>query len=346
MIKKYMTKMFLTIFLLFSILIFHFDIAVQADSVDGLAMQPIYPNNQIAKNGILNPKVVPGSTQNLSFNVINLSNSKQNIEVMPNTAVTTNGPGISYAFSQYDYDSSMKYKFRDLASPKHMSIELAPRKVTKITFRVKVPKRHFNGLIMGAFYIKTNQESITNAHGTTINNRYSYAMPVALKEENTRSVPKLTLGRVRSIIVNHSPYVESTVYNKKAALIYQMDVKTNITDSNGKTIYHDFHNGSSVAPNTKFTLTNGIQRDALKPGTYHIRIVFDGKSDGKWILEKNFTVNMSQYLNVVLQNNSWIWLIIIVIILLIIFFIIFFIYKKRKKNREKLMSDNDITSEE
>jgi hypothetical protein len=342
--KNYIKKMLFLLFLFFGILSVHLGTIVHADSVDGLAMQPIYPSNQISKNGILNPKVVPGDTQELSFNVINLSNTKQNIEVMPNTAVTTNGPSISYSFSKYDYDSSMKYKFRDLVSTKDMSINLAPRKVTKITFKVKIPKQRFSGLIMGAFYIKTNQESITNTHGTTINNHYSYAMPVALKEDNIRSVPKLTLGRVHSMIVNHSPAVESTIYNKRPAMVYQMDVRTDITDSNGKNIYHNVYNGSSVAPNTKFILRNGIQKDALKPGTYHIRMVFDGKSDGKWILEKDFTVNINQYLNVVLQNNSWIWLIIIIIILLIIFFIIFFIYKKRKKNRETIGTDNNMTA--
>ncbi|MCL0330823.1 DUF916 and DUF3324 domain-containing protein [Apilactobacillus xinyiensis] len=311
-----------------------FNIQASANGVNGIAMQPIYPSNQITKNGIINPQVKPGDTQELSFNIINLSNESIKASITPNTAVTSDTPSIDYSKSKYKYDNSLKYSFKDIFHEGNITKTLAPHKVTKISFTAHIPDKKFSGLLMGAFYISTNKTYMNNSSATPINNKYTYAMPVILKEDHSKAVPKLTLGDVYTSTQNNTPQVNSRIYNKHPAIIDNMTIETFITDANGKRIYHMYHNNNSVAPNSNFTYRSLISdKNILNPGKYHIKII--AKSDeGKWILQKDFSVGVAQYLSTILQDNSWLWWLILLLILLIILIIIYIIYKKIKSKKE------------
>ncbi|TPR39095.1 WxL protein host-binding domain-containing protein [Apilactobacillus micheneri] len=331
MLKKFKI-IFSSILFLLLLLMFH-GINTHASVVNGIAMQPVYSSDQISKNGLLNPRVKPGSKVNLSFNIINLSYSTTDITVTPNTAVTSASPSIDYSKSNYKYDNSLKYNFRDFFDNKKINMKLQPKKATRISFTAKIPKDGFNGIILGGFYITTNQESTTNVNGTTLNNKYSYAMPVILKEDYKKAVPKLTLGDVQAQNTQTGPVVTSEIYNKRPAMISGMTMTTDIKDSNGNSIFHNYTNSNSVAPNSNFLKSSYITKNNLNPGTYHIKIV--AKSDvGNWVLEKDFNVSVSQYLSTVLQNNSFLWLIILLIILVLLIILGYFIYRKIKKNKQ------------
>ncbi|UQS84677.1 DUF916 and DUF3324 domain-containing protein [Apilactobacillus apisilvae] len=318
----------------------------QASDVNGLAMEPIYPNNQITKNGILYPMVSPGSTQTLSFNIINLSNQSQKLTISPNTAITSNGPSIDYSQSKYKYDSSLKYKFSDIFFPKKIKLDVKPNTPTKVTFTAKIPKKEFKGLLMGGFYIDTNQTSYNNDSGTSINNKYTYAMPVIMRENKEKSLPELKLGTVTNGMSFKAPIISSKIYNKQPAMIDQLKMDTTIKDDNNKLIFHSYNNDNSVAPNSSFNYVNTIpNKDNLQPGTYHIKIIAKSP-EGKWILQKSFTVSVGQYLGTIFQNNQWLWLFIIIIILLIVSFIGYLIYKKHKKNLLSQSNDKSTISRE
>lgn len=323
------------LFVTFIICIISFSKNSNASSVNGLAMEPVYSKNQISKNGILNPLVRPGSKQELLFNLINLSNQDATISISPNTAVTSSGPSIDYSKTSYNYDNSLKNNFRSLFSKKKINLTLKPSKPTTIKFTANIPRDDFSGLLMGGFYITSNQNSISNNSGTLINNKYSYVMPVIMRSNHVKVNPKLTLGSVNSSKDGNNPIVTSKIYNKQPAMIDQMQLDTKISDSNGNNIYHNKNSGNSVAPNSNFNyISTFYDRDNLGPGTYRIKIV--AKSPvGSWILQKDFTIGISQYLGVILHDNSWIWLIILLLILLLIFIIIYFIYKKNKSKDKK-----------
>lgn len=330
--KKQLSKIFVVFAMLFGFLIMYGHSA-NASDVNGLAMEPIYPSNQISKNGILNPRVKAGSNQELSFNIINLSNQPIKVKISPNTAVTSSGPSIDYSRSKYKYDDSLKYNFKQIFSPHEVKLDVEPNKPTKVTFTAKIPKKEFKGLLMGGFYINTNQSSINNASGTAINNKYTYSMPVVMREDNVKTSPKLTLGDVTNGVSFRSPIITSSIYNKQPAVIDQMTMDTKINDQNGNEIFKSFSNNNSVAPNSNFKYVNTINnKNELSPGKYHIKIIAKSP-EGKWILEKDFTVTVGQYLGTILQNNQWIWLIIALIILAIIALIVYLIYRKHKKNK-------------
>lgn len=317
----------------FSLILFFIN-NVLADGVNGIAMQPVYPNNQITKNGIINPRVSPGDTQNLSFNIINLSNETIKASITPNTAVTSDSPAIDYSKIKYRYDGSLKYSFKDIFKEGTINKKLDPHKVTQVTFKAHIPKEKFKGILMGCFYINTQKTYLNTNSATAINNKYSYAMPVVLKEDYSKNNPILTLGDVYTSTQNSTPLVNSRIYNKHPAIIDNMSMETFISDPSGKRIYHMYQNDNSVAPNSNFTYKNLISnKNILNPGTYHIKIVVKS-NEGKWILEKDFSVGVSQYLGTILQDNSWIWWLILLLILLIVLIIIYIIYKKIKHRNE------------
>lgn len=311
-----------------------FSIKANASNVNGIAMEPVYPSNQITQNGFLNPRVTPGSTQNLSFNLINLSNETINASISPNTAVTSNTPSIDYGQSKYKYDNSLKYNFRELFETHSEKVKLYPHRPTRITFTAKIPKERFSGILMGAFYIDTGQTFINNSSGTALNNKYTYAMPLVMKEDYSKAIPKLTLDSVKTGEQNKTPTVNSKIYNKRAAAINELNMTTNITDPNGNNIYHNYSNNNSIAPNSNFTYTNLISgKDNLQPGKYHIKIIAISNV-GKWVLEKDFNVSVGQYIGTFIHNLSWVWLIIILIILLLLAIIIYIIYRKYKQHKQ------------
>lgn len=310
------------------------NIKVSASNVNGIAMEPIYPKNQISKNGILNPKVNPGSIQKLSFNIINLSSQPMSVSIVPNTAVTSSSPAIDYSKSNYKYDSSLKYNFRNLVTSKIRRINLQSNKPTQVTFNVRVPKNKFYGLIMGGFYISTPETSSTNNSATAINNKYSYAMPVILREDLKKVFPKMTLGNVFTNNSDNKPVVNSVIYNKRPAMIDGLSMDTTISTSDGKNIYHNLNSDNSVSPNSHFTYSNKIfNKTNLSPGKYHIVIVAKS-SVGEWIMQKDFTVNVSQYIGTIFNNNSWLWLLLLLLVLVIIFIIVYIIYRKHKNKLE------------
>lgn len=308
--------------------------SAKASDVNGLAMQPVYPSNQIVKNGILNPRVKPGTKQNLSFNIINLSNQDEKITVQPNTAITSGGPAIDYSHNKYNYDKSLKYNFGQIFSPKKLDLTVKSNKPTKVTFTANIPKNKFKGLLMGGFYITTSQISYNTNSSTSLNNKYTYAMPVIMREDNVKSVPKLSLGDVTNGNSFKTPIITSSISNKEPAMIDRMSLDTTIKDPNSNTILHKKSDNNSVAPNSNFKYVTPIDnKDNLDPGKYHIKIIAKSP-EGKWILEKDFTVTVGQYLGTIIQNNQWIWLILALIILLIISLIGYLIYRKRRRNNQ------------
>ncbi|MCF6515599.1 DUF3324 domain-containing protein [Lactobacillus sp. S2-2] len=306
----------------------------KAQVVKGLALKPIYPSNQIIENGYLNPLVKPGTTQKLSFNIINFSNKTQKVRISANTAKTVGTPAIDYSDHKFLNDNKKQNNFNQLFDKSVIIKNVSPNKPTKITFNAKIPKQGFKGLLLGGFYIDNNLSLKTQQGSTLINNKYTYVMPVGIKEVDKIVKPKLTLGEVNGKNIFTRPQVNATIYNKKPGLINNMDVNTKVTNEDKKQVVNQRVQMTSVAPSTHFTMQNLANTDTLKPGKYHIRIVANS-DQGKWVLEKDFTISNTQYMGSYLQANSWLIYLIIILILLLLLLIAYLIYRKYKKNQEK-----------
>lgn len=332
--KKIRNYRFIFYILIFFLALVGLSTKTSAQNVKGLAIQPVYPSNQIQKNGFLNPKVKPGSTQKLSFNIINFSDKIQKVKVSANTVGTSDTPGLDYSKKSFLNDNKKELNFSQLFKNRTVTKKVKPYKQTKITFEAKIPKEKFSGVIFGGFYIDNNLTLDTKNGGTVLNNKYTYVMPAILREKSTYKNPKLTLGDVKADAINTYPQILSTINNPKPEAIYNMDVNTRVWNENKKKVADQSVKATNVAPNTHFTMRTRSNEDTLNPGRYHIKIIANS-DQGKWVLEKDFQISTSQYVGAVLQNNWWLLILIIVLISLLLLLIAYLIYRKYKKNQEK-----------
>ncbi|MCK8625162.1 WxL protein host-binding domain-containing protein [Apilactobacillus xinyiensis] len=304
---------------------------VHAAKVGGIAIEPVYASNQITKNGFLNPKVKPGAYQDFEMNVLSMSNKSQDVTIKPHTAYTSEGISISYDKDKIINTSNLQYDFRSLFKNKSLTFKLPAGSAYKIRFRAKIPEKSFSGLIMGGFYITTN-DSIAKGQdtGTTITNKYSYVMPAILNEDGAKAVPKLSLGNIET----KGKFVNSKIYNKRPSYINSMSIYSKITDSDNKTVSEYESKDNSVAPNSHFNVTNLVYSGAIRPGNYHIKIVAKSTDPYKWVMEKDFSVSSSQYIGYIIGNNQWI-IYIILLLMLIILLLIIILFKRRRKNKQE-----------
>lgn len=319
--------------LLFSLIsfLFLFTYRVDAAKVGGIAMEPVYSSNQMSKNGFLNPKVKPGTYQDFEINILSMSNKSQEVTIKPHTAYTSSGISISYDKDMIINTADLKYDFRSLFKNKSLNFNLPAGSTYRVKFRAKIPDKPFAGLIMGGFYITTNDDPASGPDtGTMVKNRYSYVMPSILKEDNVKPIPKLTLGEVEP----DGDLINSKIYNRKPSYINNMSIYSKITDSKNKVVSEYESKNNSVAPNTSFYLSNLMYSGVIRPGNYHIKIVANSSDPYKWVMEKDFSVTSSQYIGYIIGSNQWIVYLIIALLLLILLLIIFII--KRRKRKEKI----------
>lgn len=325
------------VLILFSGLIFGFIFLIlnqniSAQTVKGFGIEPIYTKNQISKNGLLYQKTNPGQRQELSFNIVNFSNKSQKVKISANTAATSSSPSIYYSDNKFSNDQNSNLNFKNLFKKQTIVKKIKPNTPTKITFNANIPDNGFSGVISGGFYIDNNLTTRSNQNGTNINNHYTYVMPAILRGDNKIAKPNLTLGNVDAKSINDSPSIDSTIYNKKSASVFNADIDTKVTRDN-QIIAQNKVGSGSIAPNTHFTMNTLSNQDKLSPGKYHIKIKINS-DNGKWVLEKDFNVSLTQYVGSQLKSNIWWILIVILIIILIIALIVYIIYERRKKQHE------------
>ncbi|TPR37879.1 DUF3324 domain-containing protein [Apilactobacillus micheneri] len=336
------------LFLIFSLLLFSsltlfFNQSnVYATNAPALALKPIYPNNQIMKNGIFFVDTKPGDVQDLDLSLINLSNEKQDMIVYPTTAYTTNGGAISFDNTKrFPKDHSLKYKFSDLSIKKKYRVTLQPNKATTVKVQVRIPKKHYEGIILGSLYVKPKlDEAYYKQNGASITNKFAVAMPVYLRDRNIKVVPKLTLGKVGFKQQNRNGIIYSHLYNE------QPTTSTNMTMSNkiyrkgdsSHILSSAKETGMSLAPNSNFTYDNYVNSNLMIPGTYHIHIDAKDGNNNHWKIDKDFNVSFEQALEYNAKKIWW-WLIIIIILLILILLLVYIIYRQHKKH--KTLEDKD-----
>lgn len=73
--------------------------------------------------------------------------------IEPNTAITNQNGVIDYSKHGHKKDSSLKYAFSDLISPKQ-EIVIKGNETKKVPFTIQMPKESFDGIILGGFYVQ------------------------------------------------------------------------------------------------------------------------------------------------------------------------------------------------
>ncbi|BFH43359.1 DUF916 domain-containing protein [Paenibacillus melissococcoides] len=107
------------------------------------------PENQINKNlTYFDLKMEPGSKQTISLTVKNGSAERIELMIEPNTAITNQNGVIDYSKHEHEKDSSLKYAFSELISPKQ-TVSVKGKETKEVPFTIQMPEEPFDGVILG-----------------------------------------------------------------------------------------------------------------------------------------------------------------------------------------------------
>lgn len=215
--------------LFFSMLIFLSLPAAKATPGPGIAVKPNYSNTQIEQTGSIFVRTKPGESQQISIQLVNLTNQTQKLTVSPTVAYTSKDGAITYQPGKVPTDKTLKYKFNDLVKEQKKNVSLAPKQSQSVNFTVTAPEKQYKGIIMGSLYVKTgNIAQAENNNGVNINNKIALVMPVLLRSQDVGVKPKLTVPSIKPGQQGTQTVIKTKYANEKPTTIQQMKLKNKI----------------------------------------------------------------------------------------------------------------------
>ncbi|MBN3526618.1 DUF916 and DUF3324 domain-containing protein [Paenibacillus apiarius] len=306
------------------------------------------PANQINKNlTYFDLKMSPGSKQTISLTVKNGSAEEIKLMIEPNTAITNQNGVIDYSKHEYEKDSSLKYAFTDLISPKQ-KVTLQGNETKEVPFTIQMPQESFDGIILGGFYIyKINQADKTEGNNNIqLKNEFSYVIGVKLSENEKTVQPALKLNEVQAGLMNYRPAVTANLQNIEPVIVNNLEVDARITkEGKQETLYETKKSQMSMAPNSNFDFPIRWEGRRLESGKYHVYVtandgiqtwkfdrMFEIKSeDAKQINESAVTTDV---VTAVDNKNTLLFLGMGAIIAVLVIMIILLLKKKRGETNE------------
>ncbi|WP_054025664.1 DUF916 and DUF3324 domain-containing protein [Bacillus sp. FJAT-28004] len=298
------------------------------------------PKNQINKKlTYFDLKMSPGSKQTISLTVKNGSTEEIELIIEPNTAITNQNGVIDYSKHDHEKDSSLKYAFSELITPKQ-KVTLKGNETKNVPFTIQMPEKSFDGIILGGFQIyEINQTDKTQAnHNVQINNKFSYVIGVKLTETEKSVRPDLKLNEVQAGLMNYRPVVTANLQNIEAVIVNNLDVDARVTkEGQQKTLHETKKSKLSMAPNSNFDFPISWDGKQLEPGKYHIYVT---ANDGNqtWRFDKMFEIKSkdAQQINEVAvettaeKGNRFVYWGMGAIILILLFIIFILLLKKKR----------------
>lgn len=295
--RKAMTKKLLfyviTIFSLFSFFCVPQTVDASENTVD-YSISANLPENQRAGNATyFDLTVTPGQEQELTVNIFNSSDKEQTFILEANTAVTNNNGIIDYTRpdKKQEQDSTLLYAFSDLITHDE-TITVGANSNEVAIFKLNVPKASFDGMILGGFHVR--QETPERTEGQ-INNTYSYALGVVLRENEKEVTPDLKLTDITSDLNNYRPQVSVNLQNVQPINIQELAIKANIRKKGqDKVLKSSEKQGLSMAPNSNFDFAVSWEDQGLEAGEYELELSANDQAGNDWYFEESFTITKEQ----------------------------------------------------
>lgn len=240
----------------------------------------------------------PKSTQTIRMRVQNFSDHKITVHSTLRNAMTQMGGGISFTENTEALDPSLKYPFTKLAKLKkgHQKIKLAPQQAKIIEATIKMPAKHFEGMIYGDWhfieYAKKNK-----GKSATISGNYAYSMGIALRGRAYNIYPKLKYRDVTPTLYHRHPAIAVNLRNIKPMALTKVSAQAVITPQGKDKPKYVFQKAdTSVAPNSVISLPISWAYNRLKPGKYTVKAKLSGQNlwnrlPMQWTFKKSFTVS-------------------------------------------------------
>ncbi|UQS86585.1 DUF916 and DUF3324 domain-containing protein [Nicoliella spurrieriana] len=263
---------------------------VSADNVNSQYSYSVEVDDQKNTSSI-QKHVSPNQKLNVKLVFANNSAQVQRLNVNFNTATTGDNGVVQYNFSNLNDRYLGNVNFAKLVNGKKLITLAAKSKVIE-NYTITVPRKSFNGVIAGGFYITQakSKHGIHSKNGVSFKNVISYAIPIVLRERNQQVNTKLNLNRVNAKIHYADPTVIAKIDNLTPTLFGQMNINAKIIDKNTNRIVFKQQQGNmAMAPLTRMAYPITIDQK-LNPGQYLLKLAI---SSGKahWHFTKPFEIN-------------------------------------------------------
>ena len=244
-------------------------------------------------------------------------------------------------------DSSLKYDISNIV--KGPSSVVIPASSSKnVAFHITMPKESFDGILLGGLTFQqksseVNQDKAKN--GTTVQNEYSYAVAILLKETDKVVDPNLNLLQVNPGQINYRNVINAELQNDQSVLMSKVSVDAKIYSKNGKKpVYTSIKSDMQIAPNSHLTYPISLNGTSMKAGDYTLKMKVTAtanKQVKKWTFTKDFTIKSKQArdlnksdvdVKANTNNSNWLYIVIGAALLIIIIILIVVIILQRKKN--------------
>lgn len=321
------------------------------DNTLDYSVSPIMPENQRDETqAYFDLKMDPGEEQTIQVEVTNHGEEDKTIEVSVATA-TTNVSGIA-EYSVNDNvvtDDSLLYKMEDLVSTESRIIVPAGSTYT-VDLKVLMPSVSFDGILAGGINFQeinneVEEEEKTES-GVTIINKYSYAIALLMRTNETEVRPNLQLNEVSASQINWRNAISANIQNFMAAYVTEMSVDAQIRrEGEEEVLYELDQEQMNMAPNSNFNYFIPLNGEPFKAGTYILTMEVKSAED-QWSFEREFIITSDEAKAFnetdVSIEKSKLWLFVaagagILLFVLFIFFLV--LHKKRKKRQKMLMKE-------
>ncbi len=219
-----MLKKIMIVCLFLSVVLLSKPMITDADETVGFSYENIIPQNQVKETtgNYFDLKVTPGETQEIQTKVTNETKKNKKIKISINNATTTSSGEINYSSSKIKLSDKAEYTLSDVMDGPSQ-IDLKPEETKMVTFKLSIPKKKFDGYILGGVHLKEimqeEDKSVQTSSG--IKNEFAYVYSVRLREENKKIKPNF-----KGLSSNYeSNYISVSFQNEVPLMIKELMVE-------------------------------------------------------------------------------------------------------------------------
>lgn len=299
-------------------------------------------DNQIDKNvSYFDLKVIPKQQQDLTLIIGNTGDRTKKIVITPNNAMTNNQGVIEYQ-GPAKHDKFLR--FTDMVS-KQKEVILKPGESKSVTFKLSIPEKSFDGVILGSFVTRVKEvEDYDDAEDSLIRNEFQINKGVILRESEKKILPELKLNKIKPNLVNGQPAITANIENLKPVAFGEMTIKANVIDKKTKKVVKQQESKNlEMAPYSNFDYAINYGEQPIEPGDYSLVLDISSGS-AKWQLDDSFYISKDEGSKSVtnsktenpIEQPKWVFGVLILLVIIFITIILMVIIVYWVKNRTKV----------
>lgn len=302
---------------------FSFDNYVKAD-IDGLTVTPLIGDSDVTDRfQIIGDS---NSERTLEISLSNFGIRRLHLKVVPTNATTSMDGKIVYTDDVKAGQYGLKYAFSDMT--KSQKVTLAPNKTKDLKFKVKLPSKKINGLVLGGFSIRSLDSAVS---GTA-------DVPVWITDDNKPVGGILSLHNLSLDVINKKPHIIVNLQNKEPGMMKKVIVHVTVKRKSWldrfnlgpKTMSADL-TYPKVAPNSRIPVDFDQNTTPIQAGKYVIKgAARSGKAT--WTFHKTYTITQDQANDInkrckgLIYNKTTTYILIVCVLVSLIFLIFWAIW--------------------